>query len=98
MNKILQLLGISLRSRHLICGTDSVINNLQKNKLYLIFIAKDASENLIDKIEKKAFYYNVKVIKEYDSIELSKITNKQAMVYGIDDQGLANAVIKELEK
>ena len=98
MDKVLQLIGIALKSHHLVCGTDSVIMNLQKNKLHLIFISSDASEKLIDKIEKKAFFYHVRVCLKYDSNAIKKITNKNTIIIAIDDIGLSNAIIKELDK
>ena len=71
--------------------------NLQKNKLHLIFISSDASKNLIDKIEKKAYFYHVKTSLKYDSETLKKITNKDTIIIGIDDRGLSEAMLKELD-
>ena len=94
MDKILLYIGISYKSRHLITGTDAVIDSLKKNKIHLIFLCQDASLNLKDKIMKKAFYYNIKVIDIYDSNELSQILPKRYMVIGIDDLGISNAIMK----
>jgi ribosomal protein L7Ae-like RNA K-turn-binding protein len=95
VNKLLSLLGLAKRAQKVIVGTDAVISKLQANKLYLIFVAKDSSLATIDKIEKKAFYYNVKVIKSFTSDEISKcIGSNNNKVLGIADKGFADAMLK----
>ena len=95
MNKILSLLGLAKRAGKVIVGTDAVISKLQANNLNLIFIAIDASMATIDKIEKKAFYYNVKIIKSFTSDELSDaIGSNNNKVLGIADSGFASAILK----
>lgn len=95
MNKIFSLLGLAKRAGKVIVGTDAVISKLQANNLHLIFVAKDASLATIDKIEKKAFYYNVRIIKSFTSDELSKaIGSNNNKVLGISDNGFAKAMLK----
>ena len=92
MNKILSLLGLAKKAGKVIVGTDAVISKLQADKLYLIFVAKDSSAATIDKIEKKAFYYNVPIIKSFTSDELSSsIGQNNNKVLGISDKGFADA-------
>ena len=86
MNKVLSLLGLAKRAGKVIVGTDAVISKLQVNDLHLIFIAKDSSLATIDKIEKKAFYYNVRIIKSFTSDEISNaIGSNNNKVIGISD-------------
>lgn len=95
MNKILSLLGLAKKAGKVIVGTDAVISKLQGNDLHLIFVANDASIATIDKIEKKAFYYNVEIIKSFTSDELSDaIGSNNNKVLGIADNGFANAFLK----
>ena len=95
MNKILSLLGLAKRAGKVIVGTDAVISKLQGNDLHLILVAKDASIATIDKIEKKAFYYNVKIIKSFTSDELSDaIGSNNNKVLGIADLGFSKAILK----
>ena len=94
MNKVLSLLGLAKRAGKVIVGTDAVISKLQVNDLHLIFIAKDSSLATIDKIEKKAFYYNVRIIKSFTSDEISNaIGSNNNKVIGISDLGFAKAMI-----
>ena len=98
MDKILKYLGLATRSRHLIRGTDSVINALQEKTIHLIILASDASDSTKDKIIKKAFFYNVEVLDTYSSSEIGKATGiNNPIVCGIDDLGFSKA-IKELSK
>lgn len=94
MNKVLSLLGLAKRAGKVIVGTDAVISKLQVDNLHLIFIAKDSSLATIDKIEKKAFYYNVRIIKSFTSDEISNaIGSNNNKVIGINDPGFAKAMI-----
>ena len=93
MDKTLNYLGIARRSSNLVCGTDTVIKTLQANKLYLIVLANDASIQTKDKIIKKAFFYKVPVLDAYAYQDLLHATSLKGMVYGIDDKGLAEAIM-----
>lgn len=98
MHKVLMLLGLAKRAGKVVVGTDAVISKLQANKLNLIFVASDASNATIDKIEKKAFYYNVTIIKSFTSEELSRcIGSNNNKVIGLYDQGFKKAMMKELD-
>lgn len=96
MEKALNLLGLARRSGHLICGTDSVIKEMQKGKLHLIVLALDASNNTQDKIVKKAHFYAIQVIQNFDALTLQKATGTKSLVYGIDDIGFKQAICKEV--
>ena len=94
-NKILGLLGLSTRARKVAFGNDSVLQELQKNKVYLLIIATDAS----DKTKKNwKFYsekYNCKLIEISNIDTLSKTIGKSnKAVIGIEDENLANGIAK----
>ena len=98
MDKTLNYLGLARRSRHLIAGTDSTITALQNNKLFLIVLARDASSSTKDKVIKKAYFYNVPVLDIYDTALISQATGlKNPVVSGIDDAGLAKAILDSKE-
>ena len=95
MDKRLNYLGLARRSRHLIAGTDSTIAALQNNKLHLIVLASDASLSTKDKVIKKAFFYKVPVLDIYNISSISQATGiKNPVVCGIDDLGLAKAILE----
>lgn len=97
MNKTLQLLGLTKKAGKLCAGTDSCLEYLTKNKLQMIFIAKDASFATIDKVERKAFYYECTVNKSFTSEELNNALGLQNIkVVGILDVGFTKAIKKSL--
>jgi len=72
-------------------GTDAVIE--QMSHLKLIVLASDASPKTIDKIEKKAYFYGVPIIKIFTTPELSYAIGKtnQKMV-GLIDEGFVKKI------
>lgn len=98
MDKVLNYLGLARRSRHLIAGTDSTLTALQNNKLHLIVLASDASLSTKDKVTRKAYFYKVPVLDIYDVSTISRATGiKNPVVSGIDDAGLAKAILDSKE-
>ena len=98
MDKILSLLGLCKKSGRLISGTDMVIDAMQKNKVYFIFIASDATYQTQDKMEKKAYFYQVPINKSFDTLALnSAIGEKNIKVVGITDQGFADSFMEKLK-
>lgn len=99
MNKVHNYLGLARRAGKTVLGTDAVLKNLNKKQTYIIFVANDASDATIDKVEKKGFFYKIPVIKKYSTDELSKAlgTNNQKVVC-INDQGFTKAILSELER
>ena len=99
MNKVLNLLGIARRAGKLIMGTDSLIKVLPSKKIKLIFIAKDASLATIDKIDKKAYFYQVPVVNKFTTEELSKALGVGSIkIIGIADDGFAKSMKEEIER
>lgn len=99
MNKVLNLLGIAKRAGKLVLGTDSVLNVLPSKKVKLLFLASDVSEATHDKFDKKAFFYQIRVVDKYTTSELSAALGvTQIKLIGVIDQGFAEALIKEIER
>ena len=96
MDKVLNLLGLARRSGHLIIGTDRVISSMQQGKVHLILLASDASTNTIDKLIKKAYFYQIEVVTSYDASSLQQATGSKTLVYALNDAGFAKAIQKEI--
>ncbi len=97
--KALSYLGIAKRSGNLTAGTDSVVKILASKKIRIIILAADASAGTKDKIIKKAYFYQIPVIELFSSLEISQAVGKSnVMVMAITDEGLCNALKKELER
>ncbi len=93
------LLGLVRRAGKLVLGTDATIKALQAGQVKLLFLASDVSYATYDKLDKKAYFYQVKVINNYSTEELSKAIGVNAIkVIGITDEGFANIFLKEKER
>lgn len=94
--KILNLLGLATRANLLVSGEDIVIDAIQKKKAKIVFLGSDASENTLDKFQKKCFYYNIELNTMFTSEELSRSIGKTRMVLAIVDSGFQKSIKKYL--
>ena len=89
MNSFLNFLGLAVRARKIISGTDLTINGIRDGEVKLVIIASDCSPRTKKDLHNKASYYNVPVIDTIGSIELKTAIGKDRKVMGITDNGFA---------
>ena len=96
IDKIHSLLGIAMRAGKLVSGEDATMLDLKKNKLNLVIVAEDASNNTKKLFKDKTSYRHVECIylstKEGLGVSIGKDSRA---VMGIKDAGFAKK-IKEL--
>lgn len=94
-NKIVGLIGLAARARKICFGADSVEIELKKKKVFLIIVARDASERTKMKFEKLSKEYKVPIV-IIENIEiLSKAIGKSnKAILGIEEINLANEINK----
>ena len=94
--RILGLMGLSARARKVCFGADSVEEEIKKKNVYLIIIAKDASDRTKEKFKKIGENYKIPMIIIEEKIEsLSKAIGKSnKAIIGIKDKNLANQIQK----
>lgn len=96
--KWLSLLGLANRARKLVTGEDLVIKEIQKQRVYLVLIAKDASNNTLKTIMNKCNYYNIPVRQVSDRYTLGNSIGKEArVVIGIKDKGFSEKIKQLLD-
>lgn len=95
--KLLNLLGLSMKAGYLVSGEDSTILALKKNKVKIIFVASDSSAKTIDNFEKKCYFYKVPVCKRYDSYTLSASIGKMRKIIGLTDEKMYREIAKYIE-
>lgn len=96
-NKIYGLLGISAKAGKVISGTDIVLENLTKGKIYLVIVAEDASEKTKKNIKYFCEKENVDMIVFGDIFKNSKAIGKQnRAIIAVKDQNLAEAIKKQI--
>ena len=67
MDKVLNNLGLCQRAGGLVAGEEIVIDGIRSQKVFYIFLAKDASDNTKKKLTDKANYYQVEIDDTYTS-------------------------------
>ena len=99
MDKVLSFLGIAKKAGKVVTGTDAVCDKMAKGEIYFIFTALDSSAATIDKMEHKAFYYQIPFNKTYTTNELnSSIGSANIKVIGITDASFGEGFKKKINK
>lgn len=96
ISKIHSLLGLAMRAGKLVSGEDATLLDLKKNKLNLVIVAEDASNNTKKLFNDKSSYRKVECICFSNKEELGVSIGKASRaVIGIKDIGFTKK-IKEL--
>ena len=97
MNKILSSLGMAWISNNLVYG-EKLMLAISSKKTNLVIMANDVSINNEKKIINKTSFYNVKLIKMFNRIEISKAIGKENIIaVGILDKTMAEKILQEIE-
>lgn len=95
VNKVSGLLGISTKAGKVVCGMDSVLEEIFKKNVKLVIVAEDASEKTIKNIKYYCNKEDVELFIYGTIFENSKSIGKQnKAIIGIKDQNLAEAIKK----
>jgi ribosomal protein L7Ae-like RNA K-turn-binding protein len=85
--KILNLLGLATRARMITLGEDFVLKKMQESNA-IVFLASDAGNNIKKKINDKAKTYNITVVSDFSTDEISQAmgkTNRKVVL--VQDKG-----------
>jgi ribosomal protein L7Ae-like RNA K-turn-binding protein len=74
---VLGLLGLAARAGGLTDGNERVLSAFKKTPDMIVFLARDAGENIRKKIRDKATYYHTELNEMFTSSELSKAIGKE---------------------
>ena len=97
-NKVLSLLGLSIRGRNLVSGEFQTETAVKSGDALLVIVAQDASANTKKLFHDKCSYYEVPIEEYSTKIELGRAIGKDLRSsLAICDAGLANAIQKEIE-
>lgn len=89
--RMLNLIGLAMRSRKVTLGQDAVFAKLPNENLKMIFLASDAGNNTKKKVHDKAKTYNATLVDQFSSEELSKAIGKEnRRVLLVTDKGFIN--------
>lgn len=87
--QLLNLIGLARRAGKLISGEELVIKSIQRSEARLVFIANDASDNLIKKITDKSNYYEIVSSQLFSEDEISQAIGQNRKVVAIIDGGFS---------
>lgn len=92
-SKILNLIGLATRARKTSMGTDIVINSIQRKEAKIVFIANDASDETIKKLQDKCNYYKVQSCMLFNTLEINDAVGKNNIkVVSVNDSGFYNNI------
>lgn len=99
--KILTLIGFAKKSGNITSGTELVMNSISKvgSRVYLVFIARDASPAQSEKVENLCLKNGIPFCKIFDRDELSKtIGEADRICIAVKKRQFSNAIQEFLTK
>lgn len=97
-NKIYSLLGIAMKGRHLASGEHQVLEAVKTGEAKLVLVSEDASDNTKKLFSDKCAFYKVPVYQYGNKEDLGRAIGKDLRSsVAVNDQGLAAAVIRQLD-
>lgn len=97
--QIVNFLGLAMRAGKVKTGESVILNDLKKNKLKLVIIATDASDNTIKVIQNKCESYHISLRIFGTRAELGQALGKVERVnIGITDQGFAKKLLSMIDE
>ena len=95
INKVYGLLGLCAKSGKIVSGTDAVCEEIKRNKVKLLIVAKDASPKTISNMQYLAEKKKVPVMVIGSIDENSKAIGKEnRAIIGVKDKNIAQGIRK----
>ncbi len=93
-NKFFQFLGLTKRAGKLLAGYNKCEDALKRNKIYLIIISKDASENTISKFIGYGEKYKIPVLQGCNKEDLgSALGVDEIKILCISDKNMSEKLL-----
>lgn len=97
--KILQLLGIANRAGKIVSGYSEALHKLQQEKIQILFVATDASEKTKTTFENKCKHYQIDMVVEFSTEELSHAIGKEMRkIVAVTDLGFYKTLKEKLSR
>ncbi|MCP8616483.1 L7Ae/L30e/S12e/Gadd45 family ribosomal protein [Salirhabdus salicampi] len=89
----LNIVGLAFRAGKCTLGEEAIVRDIKKQKISLLIIANDASNNTKKKLTDKCTYYKIPYVITDDRDTLSNAIGKSGRVaIGITDKGFAQKI------
>ncbi|MBP3907210.1 MAG: ribosomal L7Ae/L30e/S12e/Gadd45 family protein [Peptostreptococcaceae bacterium] len=96
--KIYSFLGLAQRAGKLVSGDDSTMLDIKKNKVNLVIVADDASNNTKKLFKDKTSFRNITCVTYSTKLQLGLAIGKAPRaVLGIKDANFANKILELIE-
>lgn len=96
--KIYSFLGLATKAGKIVSGDDSTLLELKRNKVKLVIVASDASENTKKLFKDKSSYRNIPYIYFSTKLQLGiSIGKAPRAVVGIKDENFAKKISELME-
>lgn len=96
--KLYSFLGLAQRAGKLVSGDDSTMLDVKKNRVELVIVAEDASNNTKKLFKDKTSFRNIKCVTYSTKLQLGLAIGKAPRaVMGIKDAGFANKILSLIE-
>jgi ribosomal protein L7Ae-like RNA K-turn-binding protein len=93
------LLGLGLRGGNLVVGVEGVRGALQRDELYCVVLAGDASERAVEKVVALARAKETPIVPGPAADDMGlKLGRPPLMVVGVTDRSLAQGILELAEK
>jgi len=76
LNKVLQNIGLAFRAGKVVSGEDQVLKAIRSKEAHLVFLASDAGPSTTKRFTDKTSFYQIKLIHDISSDDLSKAIGK----------------------
>lgn len=97
--RVLNLIGLAFRARKVSLGVDTIMSDIQQNRVHFVLIAKDIQKNSRKQLIDKCHSYNVPFSEIANRQLLGNAIGKQARVaIGVLDEGFAQSLQSLLQK
>lgn len=95
----MKMIGLAVKARKASTGTAICIEELKRNRIKLLFIASDCSENTREKVFSAIADKNIETSKVFTKEQLGSIIGKEEIsVVGIKDFNFAKGIIDKITK
>ena len=95
--RVLGLVGLGIRGRLAVVGIQQVRDAAKRNRLKVALVARDASQNSLDKVKPLLAARDVPMIENLTGSDLGDVAGRENVsVIGVTDAGLARGIIAAL--
>jgi ribosomal protein L7Ae-like RNA K-turn-binding protein len=95
MSRLLGLIGLGHRGRHIIVGVDGVRRELQAGKCWCVVVAEDASPRAVEKVVRLAAAKGVPLLPGPSAAAIgAQLGKPPVMAVGVRDRALAGGMVQ----